>query len=441
MGTGKTRIIIEILREKFNTRGAYIKTLIISPSAVTHKWRNEIGKYSKISLDKVHVLDGSLTERAELYATKEGVFITNFEAFAFPKFHEAVLKQPPEILVIDESHRIKSFQAKRTKTLIKLSLAMERAHKAPNRYILTGSPVLNTQEDLFTQFFVLDGGKTFGQNYYAFRGKYFRDKNEYMPRAKHFPDWVPRQGAEEAIKALIAPVVVQADKNECLDLPPLLYTEVDVVLAPEQRRAYEEMKKEFIAFVESGVATANLAITKALRMQQILSGFLNLEGGGVHRFKDNPRADVLADLLSDILPSEKVIVWSVFHEDYTTIRNICEKLKVQYAEVTGLTKDKQAELDRFEKDPDCRLMISSQSAGGTGTDMIAASTMIYFSKGYSLEHDMQSEARNYRGGSEIHEKITRIDLVARGTVDEIVLGALRDKKDLASRILQLRDYL
>ena len=113
--------------------------------------------------------------------------------------------------------------------------------------------------------------------------------SEYIPNPTF--EVVARPGAMEEIKDLIAPVVVRADKHECLDLPPLLRMEIDVTLSREQKKAYNEMRKEFITFVEGGVALVNLAITKALRMQQILSGFLNLEDGTVHRFKENHRAD------------------------------------------------------------------------------------------------------------------------------------------------------
>jgi SNF2 family DNA or RNA helicase len=284
-------------------------------------------------------------------------------------------------------------------------------------------------------------GKTFGTNYFKFRGRYFRDKNAYMPKTRHFPDWVAKDGADEEIKSLISHVSVTAKKESCLDLPPLVYTEVDVELSSEQKKLYNSMKKEFIAFCGEKAAVANLAITKALRLQQILSGFLKLEDGSIHKCKENPRADTLTELIEDISPNEKIIVWSIFHHDYELIENILKKLDINYATVTGLTKDKQAEIDRFETDPKCRVMVASQSAGGTGINLIQASTMIYYSKNYSLEHDLQSEARNFRGGSEIHKKITRIDLVARGTVDEIVLKALRDKKDLASNIIALKELL
>src|SRR5438445_718225 len=118
-------------------------------------------------------------------------------------------------------------------------------------------------------------------------------------------------------------------------------------------------------------------------MMQALSGFLKLESGEIHRFKQNPRADILRELLEDKTIKEKCIVWCVYHEDFQTVKNVCDKLKLGYAEVTGVVKDKEAELQRFDKDPECRVMIASQSAGGTGCEMIEASVAIYYSKGHS----------------------------------------------------------
>lgn len=442
LGVGKSRTAIEIVRQKFNEHKRHLRTLIVCPSSVVLNWQNEILKYSKISKSKIFPLKGPLAQREKTLQLEDGIFITNFEAFAFPNFVNSVLANPPDILIIDESHRCKDNTAKRTKNLIKISKMMELERKDTcYRYILTGTPVLNSQIDLFTQFLILDGGKTFGTNFFQFRGKYFYDKNQFMPKQKHFPDWRAKPESTEQMKELISRISVQAKKEECLDLPPLLKTEVEVELSKEQKRAYEEMKKEFIAFVESGVATASLAITKALRLQQILSGFIKKEDGENHVFKDIPRLDTLKDILSDLKDTSKSIVWSIFHQDYDHIKKVCDSLGIKYAEVTGLVKDKQAEIDRFQTDPECRVMIASQSAGGTGVNMTAANVMIYYSRSYSLEHDMQSEARNYRGGSDIHEKITRIDLVAKGTVDDIVLRALRDKKCLATQILDLKNYL
>lgn len=443
VGTGKTRTQIEIIRKIFNRRNNYVDTLIVCPSSVVPNWKIEIQKYSKIPASKIILLNDSmsLVERGECYLNNGPcVFVVNCEAFAFDSFVSRVLKKPPAILIVDESHRFKNFTAKRTKALLKLTNLIEKLPEK-NRFILTGSPVVNDHLDLFSQFYILDAGRTFGTNYYAFRATYFAPIAKKVSAQRTILEWKPKVGIEAQLKALMSAKTVIAKKDECLDLPPLIHVDVEVSLGKEQEKAYKEMKRDFLAVTESGVGVAQIALTKMLRMSQILSGFLKLDDSSIHHFKENPRAQVLSDLLEDITPSEKVIVWSIFHEDFTTIKKICEKLGLKYAEVTGLVKDKQKELDMFENDPECRVMIASQAAGGTGINMIAASAAIYYSRGYNFEHDLQSEARNYRGGSERHKKVTRYNLVARKTIDEIIAEALRNKKDLSTNILELREIL
>ena len=425
-----------------NENKKILRTLIIGPAAVLYNWRNEIEKYTKIPLEKVFVLDGSVADRIKMIQVlpKDSIFITNYEGFANPKLKEIFSFHPPEFLILDEAHRVKGVSAMRTKALIAISDAMNNL-PVKYRMMLTGTPVLNNELDLFAQYRILDGGKRLGKNFFQFRAQFFEDKNRYMPKHSHFPKWVPKSSSREQLKAKIGEISMHASKDECLDLPPLVRVSVPVEMSAEQKKAYNDMKKEFLAFCDKGVAVAQLAITKALRMQQILSGFLKLDDGQIHRFEVNPRAKALEDLLEDVAPQHKVIVWSIFHEDHHVVRTACKNLGFEYAELTGLITDKQAEIDRFQNDSKCRVMIASQAAGGTGVNLTEASYMVYYSRGYSLEHDMQSEARAYRGGSEKHKSITRIDLIADGTIDNVVLKALQAKKDLSADILQLATLL
>jgi SNF2 family DNA or RNA helicase len=223
----------------------------------------------------------------------------------------------------------------------------------------------------------------------------------------------------------------------------MVRTTVEVEMCSEQAKAYEQMKKDFVAFLRSKVCTAQLAITRGLRLQQLVSGFLKAEDGTEMAFENCPRLAALSDLLEDIAPNHKVIVWAVFHANYAAIRQVCEKLGLGYTqlhgEVTG--KERQANIDAFQTDAKCRVMIANQASGGVGVNLTASSYSIFFSRNFSLENDIQAEARNYRGGSSIHEKVTRIDLVTPGTIDAQVLDALANKANVAESILKWGDVI
>lgn len=104
-------------------------------------------------------------------------------------------------------------------------------------------------------------------------------------------------------------------------------------------------------------------------------------------------------------------------------------------------KQLQTAVDDFQQDPSVRVMIANPAAGGTGVTLTAASVAVYYNRSFNLEHHLQSQARNHRGGSDIHEKITYYDLVSAGTIDEVILEALERKENLAENILRLKELL
>jgi len=273
----------------------------------------------------------------------------------------------------------------------------------------------------------------------VFRNTYFFDKNAgFRNSQKHWPDWRLKENSKDEIIKKICDKAMFVKKEDCLDLPPLIKKEVIVELGKDQRKFYEEMKQSLITFINEQAVTAELALTKALRLQQIVSGYLKTEEGEEITLKDNPRVDALKDLLEDLAYANKVIVWACFKQNYSEIKKVCEKLKLKFVELTGETpiSKRQELIDQFNNDYETQVFIGNQAAGGIGVNLTGANTAIYYSRNFSLEQDVQSEARNYRGGSEMHSKITRIDIVARDTIDEKVLLALASKQEIADIVLR-----
>lgn len=440
-GTGKTRTCIELLRHKFSQAGRVRRTFIFGPQVVVENWKREILRFSKIPKDSVIPLIGTGKDRLKTFllnSSKDCVFITNYESVLMKDLFQAMLGYNPEVLVLDESHRVKNYQAKRTKAIVQLGDLCEV------RYILTGTPILNSLLDIWAQFRVLDRGEAFSKNFFQFRNMYFYDANSFMPAHRHFPNWKLKTHAECLIEDEMNKCTMHVKKSECLDLPPLVRKTVYVDLSPEQERHYESMKKNFITFINDKACTAQLAITKALRLQQIVSGFMKLDPepenpkGITLTLKENPRADALSELLEDLTPKHKVIVWAVFRDNYDTIRKVCEGLKLKYVEIHGdvSPKQKQEAIDSFQNDEEVRVVIGHPGSGGIGVNLVAASYSVFYSRNFSLEQDIQAEARNYRGGSEKHESITRIDIVAKGTIDEHILEALAKKQSISDLVLK-----
>lgn len=447
-GTGKTATAITILRHKCYEAKRLLRTLIICPPVVRRSWQRELGVHSTIKKDLVHVLDGPGKKRLASFeqlafeneCAQPGIFITNYESLAMMNLFKLFKSWRPDVLILDESQRVKDVKARRTK------LAIELADLVRYKLILTGTPILNTAMDIWSQFRILDGGATFDRNFYAFRARYFIDKNAGMPSrpgVQKFSDWRPIAGLEKVFNEKIYAKATRVLKKDCLDLPPLVKQRVEVELSEDQARMYKDMRDDYIAYLGNKACVASIALTKGLRLQQIVSGFWVDEEDKVHAFKKNPRREALKEMLAEITPNSKVIVWASFRHSYSDIISVCADLKIDCCHLYGGMTDKarQESIDSFQTDTKTRVMIANPAAGGVGVTLTAASFMIYFSRSFSLEHDLQSEARCHRGGSEIHDKITRIDIVAPDTIDELILEALERKENLAENILALADFL
>lgn len=447
MGTGKTCSAIQILRHKYAAHGKLLKTLIIAPPITLQNWKREIKKFSKIRETDIYVLAGAGSKRIADFnkvatetdgtLTKPRIIITNYEAMQMDGLFALLKQWQPEVLICDEAHRLRNKDSKRARRVCEI------ADWATSRYLLTGSPILNSAMDVFYPFRILDKGETFGTNFYAFRAKYFVDENSrWAGRDNYFPKFIPNTNTYEELNKKIYSKAHRVLKKDCLDLPPLIRQVHKIELGEEQKKLYKSMRDEYVAFLEqekkSGqpiAVVAQLAITKALRLLQIASGFAKAEDGNEYAMKKNPRLDHLKELLEELAPQGKTIVWACFKNNYEQIAGVCKELGLEYAMLHGETKDKNAEIERFTKTENCKVMIANQQAGGIGINLVEAPFAVFYSRNFSLEADMQAEARNYRGGSEIHAKVTRIDLVAPDTIDETVAEALANKINIAEKIL------
>lgn len=462
MGTGKTRTAIDVLRTRFAEQKRVMRTLILGPIIVVENWKREIAKYSRINPRDVVPLIGSQKRRIKLFTdavhdpvagtnTRNKILITNYEAMQMEDLYAMFGEYRPEILICDESQRLKNPKSKRARKVAALaSFENPGQRRIKHAYLLSGTPILNKESDIFQQYLVLDGGRSFGDNFYVFQQQYFEDLNAGMPSHSHFPKYEAKPETHTMLNHKIYKKAVRVVKSECLDLPPLVRQKIFIELGADQRRMYEEMKAEYITWVKQHEASgepravvAQMALVKSLRLQQIASGYCKTEDGTEIPITDNPRIKALEELLEDLTPNHKVIVWATFKENYRQIAKVAQKLGVKYVELHGGVSQAQKTqaMDQFRDDPTVRVVIANQAAAGIGVNLVEASYSIFYSRNFSLEQDLQAEARNYRGGSEIHDKVTRIDLVAQNSIDELILDALASKQDIAEQVLAWKEQL
>ena len=437
MGTGKTKVLIDNLAMLYD-KGKVNGALIIAPKGVVGTWyNNEIPTHLPNHINHQTVLwKAAITKKQQekldtLFQPGEDlhILIMNVEAFSTTKgvnFANKFLSSHRSLMAIDESTTIKTPTAKRTKNIIKL------AESAIYRRIMTGSPVTKNPLDLFTQCDFLSPWLLDFTSYYAFRNRYAEMKTLHMHgRQVQVVNGFKNLGElSDKLKGFSYRVL----KEDCLDLPDKIFIKREIQLTPDQRKLYDQMKKEAIAILKGKQSTTVNTLTQLMRLQQITCGHFTADDGATQPIPNN-RITELMDVLEET--EGKAIIWAHYQYDITAIIQAVSKKYGQESIVDyyGLTpqEERQPNIKRFQDDPECRFIVGTPSTGGYGITLTAANTVIYYSNGYDLEKRLQSEDRAHRIGQK--KSVTYVDLMADDTVDEKIVQALRRKINIASEVL------
>jgi len=445
MGTGKTKVLIDNLAMLYD-KGKVNGALIIAPKGVVGTWyTNELPTHLPNHIENVTVLwQANITKKQQdtldtLFQEGEGlhILIMNVEAFSTTKgveFAEKFLSCHNTLMAIDESTTIKTPAAKRTKNIVKL------AEKTKYRRIMTGSPVTKNPLDLFSQCEFLSPWLLDFTSYYSFRNRYAQMKTLHMHgRQIQIVNGFKNLGElSDKLKDFSYRVL----KEDCLDLPDKIFIKRQITLSKEQRKLYDQMKKEALAILNGKQSTTVNTLTQLMRLHQITCGHFTDDNGQTQAIENN-RIKELLSVVEDM--DGKAIIWAHYQYD---IKNIIAEVEKVYGpgsvvDYYGLTpkEDRQPNIKKFQNDPKCRFFVGTPATGGYGITLTAANTVIYYSNGYDLEKRLQSEDRAHRIGQK--KPVTYVDINAEDTVDEKIVKALRSKIDIASQVLgeELRSWI
>ena len=449
VGSGKTGATINIIRNHFNKNKRIMRTLIFTPQVTLENWKDEILKFSNIKEDYIHIIGHSGKKRIELLkglteSKQPNILLINYEALLNTNIYDILKDWTPEIIIGDEMHLIKSPKSKRAKNAVKL--ADITRDNSGHIYGLTGTAILNSIEDIFMQYRFLDGGERFGKNEFVFRRTYMEPAEKHWIGGREvITKWRPIKGMMAVINEKIYSMATRVTKEDAMPfLPPLVKMVRKVELSKDQARLYNEMMKDFITFlnptdIESAV-TAEVAVVKSLRLMQIASGFVTTETGQEVAIKDCPKMKELKELVSSLLPN-KMIIWYKWTFNRKQIAKMLQGMGIEYVEVHGDVSgaDKSKAIKSFRERDEIKVMICNRACG-IGFNLVEAAYSIIYSKDHNLGHDKQSEGRNHRKGSEMHEKIVRIDLISKGTIDELVHKVVINKQKLSDFILDINNF-
>ena len=445
MGTGKTKVLIDNLSMLYD-KGKVNGALIVAPKGVVKTWyEQELPAHLVDHIENVTVLwQPNITKKQQekletLYETGTAlhILIMNVEALSTDKgvnFARKFLSSHNTLMAIDESTTIKTPTAKRTKNIISLGKL------AKYRRIMTGSPVTKNPLDLYTQCLFLDPYLLNFQSYYAFRNRYAIMKTMHV-RGRSIQVVHKFQNLNE-LSETVKTFSDRVLKEDCLDLPPKIFMKRHVALTADQKKVYDQMKKQAIAVLNGKVTSTMTVLTQLMRLHQITCGHFTADDGTTQAVDSN-RIKELMGVLDET--EGKAIIWANYQ---LSVGEIIQAIIKEYGEGSyvhyyGLTsqEERQDNIRKFQNDPKCRFLVGTPQTGGYGITLTQAHTVIYYSNSYDLEKRLQSEDRAHRIGQT--KTVTYIDLIAEDTVDEKIVKALRDKINIASEVMgeELKEWI
>ena len=428
MGCGKTLVSIAVAGALYQADKIQ-RVLVVAPLSLLGNWEDEFTRFSDFPVAAT-VLKGTMEKKREALkkaGAESGedkplaVAIVNYESAW--RMEKNLMAYAPDLIIVDEGHKIKEGRTSLSKCLHRLG------DRAKYRLLLTGTVITNKEIDVWSQYRFVDPF-IFGKSFYAFRNHFF-DMTGY---GLHTP--VFREMYREEFLKRLHHVAFRITKEEALDLPETTEEIRYVELEPKAGKLYAELAKESYAELETGEVSAVNILTKILRLSQLTGGHMGDDEGKVH-LVSNAKLDALADILDVVMEEErKLVVMARFVPELDDIIGLLDKRHIGYAQVRGGVKDRTEEIRRFQEDEDCRVFVGQIAAAGLGITLTSSDVMVFYSMDYSMSNFTQAQARIHRIGQK--STCHYLYLVAKGTIDERVLTALRGKMDLARMLVD--DY-
>lgn len=429
MGCGKTLTTIAVAGALYNL-GKIDRVLVVAPTSVCSVWPHDLNQFATFPWE-ARVLLGDKKKRLKALNELENwpfkalrIAVINYESTHRDGIFEALATYKPDLIVCDESQRIKNPSAAQSKALHKLGDA------APFRMILSGTPVQNNAVDLYSQYRFLDPA-VYGANFYAF-------KNRYCIMGGYGQHQIVGYRNMDELVEKEHSVAYRVTKEECLDLPQQTFINRYVQFTDAEQAIYEQLRKSSFLELETGEnVTATTILTMYLRLMQLTGGFLTADESTRPKQVNTAKLDALADIVDDYVvdAGKKLVIFARFRAEIAAIENLLRLRKIQYGSIYGDVpmEERGKIVEDFQTNPDTKVFVAQIQTAGLGITLHAASTAVFYSYDYNYANYAQALARIHRIGQRL--PVTYIHLVVDGSIDEKILTALENKEDMAKTVV------
>ncbi len=424
MGLGKTVQVLALLESRRQLRAESTNgqrpgpSLVVVPRSLIFNWRQEAARFTPA----MRVLDHTGTSRRRGKTDHFGDYDLVLTTYGTLRRDAAHLKDVPfDYVVFDESQSIKNASTASAKAA--------RLLQASHRLCLTGTPIENHLGELWSQFEVLNPGM--------------------LGASTALSAGAGSAGPDESTRHLLAralrPFILRRTKAQvATDLPEKTEQTVYCQLEGPQRKHYNELRDHYRQALLDRVSRDGLNKSKI----QILEALLRLRQAAIHpglidRTKageSSAKLEALMGHLRELLEEgHKTLVFSQFTQMLGIVRSRLDAEKISYEYLDGKTRDRQARVDRFQNDPDCRLFLISLKAGGLGLNLTAAEYVFLLDPWWNPAVEAQAIDRAHRIGQT--RQVFAYRLIAQDTVEDRILELQNTKRSLADAIINADNAL
>ena len=301
--------------------GKIDRVLIVAPTSVVAVWPKEFQEFADFKYtcrtllgDKTHRLR-ELNDLQKFPFKAMKVAVINYESTWREGIFEALQEYDADLIICDESQRIKTHDAEQSKALHKLG------DQARYKLILSGTPVQNNAIDIYSQYRFLDS-TIFGENFYKFRNRYAVMGGFNRKQIVGYKDLDGLIKKEHSIAFRIT-------KNEAIDLPEQTFETRRVHFSKKEQDLYNCIKRDSYAELDSGgQITATTVLTKLLRLQQLTGGFLVKDDASKPEQVSRAKLDTLSDIIEDYVigSGKKLVIFARFIAEVKAIIDLVAKL-------------------------------------------------------------------------------------------------------------------
>jgi SNF2 family DNA or RNA helicase len=413
-GTGKTASAIWAA-DFLMKQGIIKRALVICPlSIMDSAWRADLFTFAMHRT--VDVAHGTSAKRKKIIAGKPDFLIINYDGVEIVR--DDIAAAGYDLIIVDEASHYKNAMSKRWKVLNSL------VKPETWLWMMTGTPAAQGPEDAFGLAKLVNPAGV---------PRFFNAwKDMVMYKVSAFR-WKPKEHAERTVHRALQPAV-RFTKEECLDLPDMLYVKRDVALTKQQEMYYKKLKAQAAMEVAGEQITAVNAAVMMGKLLQISAGASYTESGDTVQFDINNRYSVLKEVIAE--STHKVLVFVPFKHVIEMLSAQLSKDGITNAVINGdVTAANRTEIfKQFQSQPDPRVLVIQPQAAAHGVTLTAANTVVWWAPTSSLETYAQANARVHRKGQA--NKCTVVQLQGSG-VERRVYKLLDEKIDVHTKVVDL----